>query len=155
MRFVIIATALVWVGATACSKNSTGPTYDTIAGTYAGSMSGTSQGVALNATFTITITETNSGGLGGSYSLSGNLSQSGTVVPVQGSGTINSGSIASGNNPSVTLTIELGVCPGTPATFSGSYDSVNHVLTMQGPIYIFNSSCQIVLTYPTTIVLTG
>jgi hypothetical protein len=44
-----------------------GPTYADISGTYAGAMAGNSQGILLQATFTLTITQTN-GTLGGSYS---------------------------------------------------------------------------------------
>jgi hypothetical protein len=153
MRHNRIAVAALAMFALACGGSSTGPspTYESIAGTYAGALAGISQGITLQATFTITITQS-AGTLGGSYSISGTLSDGVTTVPVQGTGTI-TGNIASGNNPSVNLTVTSGICPNVSAGFSGAYDSVNHVLTLNGTVPVFNASCQVVLTYPGTIIL--
>jgi len=135
------------------ANNVTGPTqvsYDNIAGTYAGPIGGLSQGITLSGTLTVTITQSG-GTLGGSTALAGSLSQSGTVVQVTGSGPL-TGSIASGHNPSVSVTASNGLCPNVPATWNGAYDDVNRVLTLNGSLYILNTSCQIVLTYTGTVI---
>ncbi len=157
MRHSRVAVSALAMFALACGGNggsSTGPpTYQDIAGTYAGTLAGISQGITLQANFTITITQSG-GNLGGSYSISGTLFDGVNTVPIQGSGTV-TGTIAAGNNPSVTLTVTSGICPNVSATFSGAYDSVNHVITLNGTVPIFNAStCQVVLTYPNfTIIL--
>src|SRR5947207_3541673 len=121
------------------------PTYESIAGTYAGALAGISQGITLQATFTLTITQS-AGTLGGSYSLAGTVSDGVTIVPIQGTGT-NTGSIASGNNPSVNIMGTSGICPNVSSPFSGAYDSVNRVITLNGSVTIFNASCVVVLIY--------
>jgi len=129
-----------------------GPTYADISGTYAGGMAGNSQGVLLQATFTLTITQSN-GALGGSYSLAGTLYDGVTTLQILGTGTT-TGTIASGSNPSVNITARSGICPNVQDGFSGAYDTTNHVITLTGRIDFFNNSCQVVLTYnPTTIIL--
>src|SRR5713226_1125612 len=148
MRYKRIAGLALAAFAFACKGDSgTGPpTYDNIAATYAGALAGVSQGITLQATFTLTITQS-AGSLGGSYSIVGTLFDGVTTVAIQGSGTV-AGSIASGNNPSVNVTVTSGVCPNVSASFSGAYDSVNRVVTLNGTIPIFNASCVVVLTYP-------
>jgi hypothetical protein len=152
MKRVVMAAAVV-VTTFGCGSDSTGPstTYENISGTYVGVMAGISQGVTLDATFTLTITQ-NQGTLGGSYSLSGTLSDGIDVVAVQGTGTL-SGSIAPGSNPSVNVTVTSGICPSVSSTYSGAYDSANHVITLNGSAKMFNASCQVVLTYTGTIIL--
>jgi hypothetical protein len=140
--------------AVACGGNGgTGPspTYDNIAGTYAGPVAGLSQGILLQATLTVTVTQS-AGNLGGSYSISGTLFDGTNTVAIQGTGTI-AGTIASGSNPSVNVTARSGSCPNVAAIFSGAYDSVNRVLTLNGTLPIANASCQVVLTYPLTIIV--
>lgn len=128
------------------------PTFNDISGTYAGTMAGTAEGIDLNATFTLTITQ-NGGSLGGSYSLSGTLADGSQTADVQGSGPV-TGSIDAGNNPSVNLTVESGLCPNYSASFSGSYDTANSRLTISGPVEILSADCQVLITYQSTIVLT-
>ena len=128
------------------------PTYADISGTYAGGMVGNSQGILLQGTFTLTITQS-SGTLGGSYSLGGTLYDGVTTLQILGTGTT-TGSIASGNNPSINITAKSGLCPNVQDGFSGAYDSANRVITLTGRIDFFNNSCLVVLTYnPTTIIL--
>lgn len=128
------------------------PFFESIAASYAGTLSGTSEGVALVADFGITITQSD-GTLSGSYSMSGLVSDGGTPVAVQGTGAL-AGTIAEGHNPSVNFTVTPGGCPNRPASFSGTYDSANNRLTVVGPVQLFNQACNVVLTYPMTIVLT-
>ena len=128
-----------------------GPTYENIAGTYAGAIAGISQGITLNATFTLTITQSG-GTLGGSSSIAGTLTDGVDVVQVQGSGTI-SGTIGSGDNPSVSITSTSGVCQNVSTSWSGTYDSTNHVITLNGSLPILDASCQTVLSYSGTIIL--
>lgn len=151
----LLATTLL-VGAMACGGDSgTGPgtpTYETVAGTYNGGMAGISQGVALEADFTLTLVQSQSS-LSGTYALDGLLSDGIDVVAVAGTGTI-TGAIAAGTNPSVNLTIRSGICPNYTANFSGTYDSANRRITMQGPVEFFGAgSCNVVLSYPMNLVL--
>lgn len=132
--------------------DSTGPAaYENVAGTYDGDLIGVSQGVALSATFSITLTQ-NGGSLGGSYAITGTLYDGFVYVDIAGTGTL-TGNVASGNNPSVNLTVRPGSCPTRTATFSGTYDSANRRLTMTGPVQIFDAQCVVFLTYHTTFVL--
>jgi hypothetical protein len=111
------------------------------------------QGIALNSTFSLTITQTQ-GSLGGSWGLSGVLDHGVSTLNVAGSGT-HVGSIAAGNNPSVNLTVRVPSCPSHQAQFSGAYDVANRRLTISGPVVFFAAnSCTIVLSYPSTIILT-
>jgi hypothetical protein len=128
------------------------PTYESVAATYTGGMSGVSQGVALNATFTLTLVQSQAS-LSGTYGLDGALSDGFDVVGVAGSGTI-TGTIGSGTNPSINLTIRSSVCANYTATFSGTYDSANRRITMQGPVEFFGAGgCNVVLSYPMNVVL--
>lgn len=138
----------------ACGGNATGPstTYESIAGSYSGAMVGLSQGVALNATFSLTITQS-AGSTSGSWALQGNLNDGVQTAGVQGTGTM-TGSVAAGNNPSVNFVIRTGACPNYQANFSGAYDGANRRLTITGPVDVFaNNSCNVVLSYQTTIIL--
>jgi hypothetical protein len=126
-------------------------TYDRIAGSYAGGVAGVSQGVTLSGTFTLSLTQ-NDGTLGGTYAISGQLSDGFDVVGIQGTGAL-SGTIAPGDNPSVNLTVTPGSCSNRRASFSGAYDSTNRRLTLSGPLEIFRDDCTVALTYPSTIIL--
>jgi hypothetical protein len=150
---MIVAAALAFALG-ACGSDSTGPSeqFESLAGTYAGLMTGVSQGIAMEATFSMTFTQSR-GDLGGSYALQGVLTDGFDWIDVIGTGSL-SGSITSGNNPSVNVTVTPGFCPARTAHFSGSYDSANRRLTLVGPIQIYNDACQVVLTYPTTVILT-
>lgn len=156
MRFVsLITTPILFATLVACSGDSTGPgqTYESIAGSYAGILVGVSQGVALDATFSLTITQTTSD-LQGSWALQGTLDDGFDFYDVQGTGTLN-GTINPGNNPSVNMTIRTGSCPNYQARFSGAYDSANRRITISGPVEFFASnSCTVVLSFPATIILT-
>lgn len=156
MRIVSrITTLILFATLVACGGDSTGPgqTHESIAGSYAGILVGVSQGVALDATFSLTITQT-AGDLQGSWALQGTLDDGFDLYDVQGTGTIN-GAINPGNNPSVNMTIRTGFCPNYQAHFSGAYDSANRRITISGPVEFFASnSCTVVLSFPATIILT-
>ena len=143
---------LVLVTVAACGE-STGPSnYNSIAGSYSGAMIGLSQGIALNAIFSTTIAQT-AGNTSGTWSLSGTLNDGVSTLNVVGTGTL-SGTVAAGNNPSVNLTIKTPLCPNYQAQFSGAYDSVNHRLTITGPVEFFAAnSCNVALSYQGTIIL--
>lgn len=154
-RFSMVLLAASVVALSGCGDSATepeGPTYNDISATYSGVMAGTTQGIDLDATFSLTITQ-DGGSLGGSYSLSGTLDDGSQTADVQGSGTL-SGSIDAGNNPSVNLTFESGLCPNYSANFSGSFDTANSRLTISGPVEILSGECEVLLTYSSTIVLT-
>lgn len=151
-RFVL---ALMAAGVVACGGDSgTGPStnYEQVAGTYAGPMQGVSQGVALSAEFVLTLTQS-SGSLSGTFAMDGILTDGIYTSGVSGSGTI-SGTIASGNNPSVNITIRPSHCTNRTATFSGTFDSANRRLTVQGPVNITDAdTCDVLLTYQMVVVL--
>lgn len=128
------------------------PTFNNISGSYSGSIVGTADGITLDAGFSVTITQ-NDSSLGGSWALNGTLDDGSQTVSVQGTGS-QTGSITSGDNPSVNLTIESGRCQNYSANFSGSYDTQNRRLTLSGPVDILTNSCEVAITYQTTIVLT-
>lgn len=134
----------------ACGDDSTGPeSYEDISGTYVGSLAATSQGVTLVADFSLTFNQS-SGDLSGSWSLAGQASDGVSVADILGSGTL-SGTIQSGSNPSVNVTV-ANACPGYTAQFSGAYDSSNNRLTITGPVQILDG-CTVVWTSTTTIIL--
>lgn len=155
MRLRTLLTApLIIVSLIACGGDDpAGPSsYETIAGSYAGSMAGVSQGVAADLDFALTIAQT-SGNLSGTWVITGTLTDGVDVVPVQGTGTL-AGAIASGNNPSVNLTIRNPACPAYSAGFSGAYDSANRRLTITGPVEFFQAgTCSVALRYTATIIL--
>ena len=129
-----------------------GPSYQSVAGSYAGALVGLAQGIALNSTFSLTITQSQ-GELAGSWGLSGTLNDGVNTVNVAGTGVL-AGSIASGNNPSVSITVRAPACPNYQAVFSGAYDVSNRRLTITGPVDFFgNNSCTVVLSYTSTIIL--
>ncbi len=129
------------------------PSYESLAGTYSGEVAGLSSEIALSATFSLTISQ-NAGSLSGNWALSGTLSDSVSSDPIATTGTL-TGTVASGNNPYVTIGVKQAACPNYPAPFIGAYDSVNRRLAMTGPVQFFGNrkTCDLVLTYHTTIVL--
>jgi hypothetical protein len=150
-NFVLVLLAVASVG---CSDAS-GPSeasYANIAGAYAGVMAGTTQGVALEAAFTITLTQ-NQGSISGSYSMSGDVTDGQLIVDVLGTGTV-TGTISDGSNPSVNLTLRTGFCPSYTAPFTGTYDSANARLTLTGPVDILADDCTVALRYPMVLILT-
>lgn len=148
------AILLVALAAVACGGDSgTGPkSYADISGTYAGAMSGTTQGILMQANFTLTITQSG-GTLGGSYGLTGTLTDGVSTVSLIGSGSI-TGSITAGSSPQVTVTVQSGICPNVTTSFSGSYDTVNRIVTLRGSIPVYDlTTCQVVLDYTNTILV--
>jgi hypothetical protein len=142
------------VAVAACGSDASGPgtTYENIGGSYSGQMGGTTQGVALDADFSLTLSQ-NAGSLNGTYALQGELSNGLNFVNVQGTGVI-AGTIASGNNPSVNLTVTPASCPNNRANFSGTYDVANRRITLIGPVDFFDNNCVTVLRYQMNFVLT-
>lgn len=154
MPLVLAFFPVLFVGA--CSRGGSSPTipaptYNDISGSYAGALVATTQGVALNGSISLTITES-AGRLSGSYGMTGRLTEGMITVPVQGTGII-SGEIAAGNNPSVHFILRNGVCPNYSAAFSGSYDTTHLQLKISGPVYIFDTMCNMQLMYNSTITL--
>ena len=149
----------------ACGSDSTGPdgndgpTFENIAGTYAGVVAGTAQGFAVNGTFGVTITQS-SGNLSGAWTMTGSSCGPDICAPLEGTGSL-TGTINSGQNPSVNITFTGGItvasqgpCPDHQAVFSGAYDGTNRTLTLSGPIDILDASCNVIRTYyPNTIIL--
>lgn len=155
MRARITVLAIIASLLSSCGGDSgTGPTpsYNSIAGSYSGAMIGNSQGVALAATFSLTIAQ-NQGSTSGTWALTGTLNDGVSSLPVSGTGTM-TGTVAAGNNPSVNLVIKTSLCPAYQAQFSKAFDTANQRLTISGPVEFFaNNSCNVVLSYNTTIIL--
>ncbi len=157
MQKVWRSLAAVAVLATAACGGDSGtgpsePSYASIAGSYGGPVTGLSQGIGLDADLALTLTQSR-GSISGTYALDGVLFDNVDAVAVAGSGTI-TGTIASGNNPSVNLTIRSSVCPNYTAQFSGAYDSANRRLTITGPLDFFQSgTCNVGLRFQGTFVL--
>ena len=134
----------------ACGDSPSEPSYENIAGTYAGVVAGISQGIALAGTFSITVQQAG-GDVSGSYSMVGTLDDGVIQVDIQGTGTL-SGTIGTGTNPSVNITLRTGFCPNYSAGFSGTYDSANRRITLFGPVDVLDQ-CQVFLRYQSTVVL--
>jgi hypothetical protein len=142
-------TSAALLGVIACGgEGGSGPsvTYESIAGTFGGNMQGVTQGVSLNADLVLTISQSQ-GSLSGTWATDGFLTDGVDVVGISGSGTL-TGSINSGNNPSVNITIRSSQCQNRQDQFSGTYDSVNRRINLQGSVRILDfSDCSILLTY--------
>lgn len=151
----VVVLAVLWCVGACGSDGGTAPNaqYESIAGTYSGAMVGLSQGIALNSTFSLTISQSG-GATSGTWGLSGVLDDGISSLNVAGTGTL-SGNVATGNNPSVNITVRAPSCPNYQAQFSGAYDSANRRLTIAGPVEFFAAnSCTVVLSYAATIILT-
>jgi hypothetical protein len=127
------------------------PTYQSIAGSYAGAMAGVSQGVVLDADFSLTLNQTQ-GNLSGSYALVGTLNEAGTLYEISGTGVL-TGTVGTGDNPNVTISVQPALCQSQTAQFAGAYDSTNRRLTITGPVEFFDDGCNVILTYQMTIIL--
>lgn len=127
------------------------PTHASVAGSYVGVMAGVSQGVTADMDFALIVSQT-AGALTGTYGISGTLTDGVDVVDIFGTGTL-TGTVTTGNNPSVNIVVKPDACPANTASFSGSYDSTNRRLTITGPVQFYGGSCNIVLTFPTTFIL--
>jgi hypothetical protein len=64
------------------------------------------------------------------------------------------GTLTAGLNPSVNVTLS-NQCPNYSASFSGTFDSANNLLTISGPVDMMLEDCTIFLTYSSTILLSG
>ena len=148
-RFLIFS---LFLALAACGSDSTGPevSYESIAGSYQGALVGNNNGILMESIFSLSIAQS-SGDLSGTWSMTGTLTDGISTVPFQGTGNL-SGTIQSGDNPSVNLRI-TNACSNYRADFSGVYDSPNRKLTINGPVDILDG-CEVVLTYPSTIILT-
>ena len=145
--------ALMALAVVACGGDSTGPSdsYERIANTWVGEIEGISQGVAMVADFTLTISQSG-GSLSGTWALDGAISDGIDAAGIAGSGTL-TGSIASGNNPSVNITIRRSVCPNNTMTLSGSLDSANDRITLVGPIDLLYDDCTLFRRFQLTLLL--
>lgn len=148
--FRCLAVLVIAVGACG-GDSSTGPDFENISGSYSGPVAGLSQGVALAATISFTIAQSG-GTTSGTWSMSGNVTDGFSAVAVSGTGTL-SGTVASGNNPSVNITVFVPGCPSYRANFSGAYDVANRRITLVGPIEILNNNCTVFRSYQTTLII--
>jgi len=150
---LLVTSSLLLIAAACSGGDSTGPkNFENLAGSYAGNTTGLSQGIRLNATFSVSITQS-SASMSGIWGLQGVLDNGVNTAVVAGNGPV-TGTVGSGKNPSVTLIVKSTACPNYQATFNGSYDSATGRITVTGPIDFFgNNSCTVALTYQSTITL--
>ena len=142
-------TSLLW----ACGGDSaTGPNYESIAGSYSGPVVGLSQGVGLDATISFTLAQS-AGSLSGTWAMSGSATDGFTTVGISGTGTL-SGTIASGGNPSVNISVFVPGCSAYRSDFSGVYDVANRKITVTGAIDLLNNDCSIFRRYQGTLIIT-
>ena len=146
--------ALTFAG---CSRDSSAPTqttpsYTNVAGSYNGQVLGSTQGVALASTLGFAIAQSG-GDFSGTWTLSGTLFDGLVSSAATVTGTF-TGTVTTGADPAVSLTIKVPACPAFQARFAGSYASATRQLTITGPIVIFaNNNCSAGLTYQATVVL--
>ena len=149
---------LLLLSATACggedsSPTDTGPVFESIAGRYTGALPGIAQGFLLNGAGVLGVTITqDAGNLTGSYAVTGTLTTGFAFTPFTGTGTV-TGTLDAGQNPLLSVTVTIPDCPDFSASFSGTYDSANLVLTLRGPVDFWDANCDVVLTYPSEILL--
>lgn len=88
--------------------------------------------------------------IGGSFAIRGTVAD--TLVVLDLAGTV-SGTVTSGPNPSVDLSIRNSACPDYSARFTGAYDSGKRQLTVTGPLDFFRpDSCSVGFSAPVTLV---
>jgi hypothetical protein len=135
------------------SDSSTGPSpsYPNVAGSYAGPFAGVANGVVIDTRIAFTLTQSGPD-IGGSFALTGTLSDGVTTVDVQGTGVID-GTIGSGTNPSVQLTVTPASCPHRPLTLSGPYDTSKRLISLTGTVQFFDSSCNVTVQSSAVLVL--
>lgn len=156
IKSVLRLLPVLLLGISACSSDGIAgpknlPHYESIAGSYSGAMVGLTQGIGFSSIFSMSVSQTE-GATTGSWGISGELNDGVYTVQIIGTGTL-TGSVGTGNNPSVNLTIKTGGCPNYNAQFSGAYDSANRRITITGPVDILNDDCSVFLRYPMTIIL--
>ncbi len=150
LAFPALAVLLVLPACDGDSSSGPDPTFENVAGTWEGVAAGASQGATLEVTVSITV-EQSDGTLSGTSSLVGTLNDGVDIFDIQGSSTF-TGTIASGQNPSVNTTNTDDACPNRQTSFSGSLDSANDLITTSGPIEILDENCVVLLTFEVTII---
>jgi hypothetical protein len=133
--------------ALACG-DSTGPgeSFEQVSGGFAGEILAQSQGVQLEGVFELQLTQ-QGGTLSGTSAVIGTLFDGVVTLPISGTSTI-TGSIASGENPSMSITTRSTTCPNQVTTFNGSYNSSTRQITLTGNVGITDENCQTFLTFP-------
>ena len=133
--------------ALACG-DATGPdeSFENISGVFQGELSGQTQGIALDGVFELQIVQ-NGGQLSGSSAVVGTLFDGVTTLPISGTSTV-TGSVESGDNPSVSITTTSTTCPNQVTTFNGSYNSETRQITLTGNVGVTDGNCDVFLTFP-------
>jgi len=133
--------------ALACG-DATGPdeSFENVSGTFQGELGGQSQGIALDGVFELQLVQ-NDGQLSGSSAVVGTLFDGVTTLPISGTSTV-TGSVESGDNPSVSITTTSTTCPTQITTFNGSYNSETRQITLTGNVDLTDGNCDVFLTFP-------
>lgn len=133
--------------ALACG-DSTGPgeSFEQVSGGYAGEILGQSQGVQIDGVFELQLTQ-QGGSLSGTSAVVGTLFDGVVTLPISGTSTI-TGTIAPGENPSMSITTTSATCPNQVTTFNGSYNSSTRQITLTGNVGITDENCGTFLTFP-------
>lgn len=146
-RILLILTLLP-----ACTSDAnTKPTFANVAGSFSGPFSGTSQGASVSGSITFTITQTD-GLLMGAYGATGAWDFGHGGVGLTGTGTL-TGTVTSGDNPSVTLDVHDAGCPNLVRSYTGMYDTAIHRLTLTGQFFHIAPPCSVDNTFQLNLVM--
>ncbi len=121
-----------------------------LTGTFRGTFRSQDQGIVLDGHLTLDLTELSTGELIGEFSLEGTLDDGEVQQPIAGSGPL-VGAVAPDDVAQLSFTAEPDFCPGHTIDFSGTFHRLLAGLRVNGPIVIFDSSCAVVLTFPSSI----
>lgn len=134
------------------SPTSTAPTYADLSGSFDGPIRSAIEGFPVDVTLSLTVNQV-ADSVSGTFGLSGTVGSGNEGATVNWSGAF-TGTVTTGENPSINLMISRADCPNQAAHWSGSYSSANHALTITGPVSIWNlDSCSTAFSFQTTVVL--
>ena len=153
MRYWLAVAVIVCSACSACGgKSTTDPTYADLSGRYSGDVSGVSQGQVISAVFSLVMTQAK-GSTSGTSEMNGYIG-SGSAAPAFGSPGTVKGTVGSGIDPAVAFTITSNACPAHTTQFSGTYNTANKKLILNGTLELYSAtSCAVTYSFPSTLLL--
>lgn len=150
-----LITAVLGTSTTACGGDggtgSGGALYQDVAGEYTGAFSGDDQGTALAAVMTISLEQDHSQ-LDGWFHWSGAIDDGDVYLEVFLGGEL-TGSLTTGDSPSISLAATVPSCPGYAAAYTASHDPASRTLTIEGQIDVLSPYCNVAFSYDLSIPL--
>lgn len=126
--------------------------YASLEGTYSGAFSTTEPGGArFDGDFELIVEQTEES-LSGPFTIDGTITGWGTRSTTAQGGW--SGTLPLGASPTFEADLAYDFCPHDIMTFSANYNSSSGTLTLVGDLDIPSSQCDILTSYPLTVVLT-